>query len=576
MFDAIPEVNGQIKEKGKYIDLLKKKREILKDEKSICEGEIKKYEQLLSATAPSDDSTNFNSISKKMIALCDDSDLLIALSKDILEMNSLQENIPDHNFVEELKKETRKMRFTIPWMKILSLFANKRAQKYEDLKHKYEKNRRSLDDIFRLKKKLIVLKDRCEKQFNQKYPNKDGCPDEDCLELENKLYKMLENQYLTYFKDQEISKSKRKISAINEDVYSIYIWSQKARIGLNKAKIKNLNTEMYIVIGQRERAYEQRRNISKSIDGHKRNIDKIQKAIVSEIIDDADLIASTVISSCHAYLNGVEFDVMIMDEASQVASFMSLLPLSKCKKFILVGDNKQLQPIEEENISKEMNVSIFNRLNELYPDASTLLQTQYRMNSEISQIASEIFYDGELLTSEESANRILSLEGCDNHFLNPKIPVMFIDTSNVDYYDDEIGYGCSNLGEARYVAHIVSLFTNAGIKTEDIGVVTPYRDQRCLIKKTLEDNDINDQQVDTVHKFQGREKDVIIMSFTKSKKYSFPLEKLRFIENATLINVAITRARKKLILIGNSNTLARSELLNLIFTKIGVKNTIIL
>ena len=87
---------------------------------------------------------------------------------------------------------------------------------------------------------------------------------------------------------------------------------------------------------------------------------------------------------------------------------------------------------------------------------------------------------------------------------------------------------------------------------------------------------INHIEVDTVHKFQGREKEVIIMSFARSKKYSFPKYKLRFIENETLVNVAITRAKKKLILIGNSKTLCQSKLLNDVINKVGNENTIIL
>ena len=108
--------------------------------------------------------------------------------------------------------------------------------------------------------------------------------------------------------------------------------------------------------------------------------------------------------------------------------------------------------------------------------------------------------------------------------------------------------------EAKYIAYIVSSFIEKGIKTEDIGVVTPYRDQKRSIEEFLNDIEIQNVEVDTVHKFQGREKDIMIMSFAKSKKYSFPQYKLKFIENATLINVAITRARKKLILVGNSKT----------------------
>jgi superfamily I DNA and/or RNA helicase len=156
------------------------------------------------------------------------------------------------------------------------------------------------------------------------------------------------------------------------------------------------------------------------------------------------------------------------------------------------------------------------------------------------------------------------------------MPVVFIDTSKVAYYEDEVGSGCSNTKEAKYIAYIVSLFIKKGIKTVDIGVVTPYVKQKLLIEEFLNDIKIKDVEVDTVHKFQGREKDIIIMSFARSKKYSFPQYKLKFIENETLVNVAITRAKKKLILVGNSVTLCQSKLLQNIVNKIGNKNSILL
>ena len=302
----------------------------------------------------------------------------------------------------------------------------------------------------------------------------------------------------------------------------------------------------------------------------------MKKAIISEIINDADLIAATAISSSHYFLDDTTFDVMIMDEASQVASFMSLLPLLKCKKFILVGDNKQLQPIEEEDISKEMNLSIFNRLFEMYPDASTLLTTQYRMHESIAKITNEIFYEGKLRTSENIAKRTLSLKADRHQILNSKTPVVFVDTSKVEYYEDNIGSGCSNTKEAKYIADIISLFVKEGIKTEAIGVVTPYVKQKLLINDFLKEINIVGVEVDTVHKFQGREKEIIIMSFARSKKYSFSQYKLKFIENETLVNVAITRAKKKLILVGNSKTLCQSELLDKIIIKIGKENKVTL
>jgi len=212
----------------------------------------------------------------------------------------------------------------------------------------------------------------------------------------------------------------------------------------------------------------------------------------------------------------------------------------------------------------------------MYPKDATFLPVQYRMHKTIAQIASEIFYEGKLRTSKQAAERILNLKVGKHLFLNPKIPVVFIDTSKVAYYEDEVGFGCSNTQEAKYVAYLVSLFIKKGIKMKDIAVITPYVKQNLLIREFLDKIKIKDVEVNTVHKFQGREKDIIIMSFAKSKKYAFSSYKLRFIENNTLVNVAITRARKKLILVGNSKTLAQSQLLNKVISKIGKENSVFL
>ena len=489
-------------------------------------------------------------------------------------MNNLKSKLPNQDKLKLLKRDTRNMKLSLMGKKVSSLFSQKNKKEISKLEKEYEKNRKYLDEISKVEKEYSELKKTNETTFQKIYDDKDGTPDKDALNLEFEAYKLLEEKYFKLLEEQESSNV--KISKINKEVYGIYLESLNKKIDLIDIKIKGINTEMYSQINNRNNLHEKYVNLVASLDFYKKNIDKLIKAIISEIIENAKVIASTAVSSCHYFLDNTEFDVMIMDEASQVASFMSLLPLMKSKKFILVGDNKQLQPIEEGNISKEMNLSIFNRLFEMYPEDSTFLPTQYRMHKTIAQIANEIFYEGKLRTSKQSAERILNLKVGKHLFLNPKIPVVFIDTSKVNYYEDEVGAGCSNAQEAKYVAYLVSLFIKKGIKAKDIGIITPYVKQCYLIEEFLDNIKIKGVEVNTVHKFQGREKDIIIMSFAKSKKYSFPLYKLKFIENKTLVNVAITRARKKLILVGNSKTLNQSKLLDTVFCKIGCKNSIIL
>ena len=581
LYNIIPKVRKEMRLVQDGITRIMSKRNDMDKEKSHLliekqDIEKQKSQAIISAPTINGDSEKEPSINNEMTILNQKSKDCLDLSKNILQMNDLEARIPEAEHILQLKKLTRSMKYSLLSKKVSSLFSLTDNKELNKLKQKYEKNRKYLDDISEYQQQCNHLKKKCEKQFNRIYPDKDGHPDRDALIYEFKSCKILKNQYLPAFRKQEMSNTEKRTMEINQDVYTVYLESLEIKIDLHTAKIKGLNTDIHIQIKHKEELLRQEANFYSSLDFHKRSVDKLKKDIISEIINDADLIAATAISSSHYFLDDINFDVMIMDEASQVSSFMSLLPLLKCKKFILVGDNKQLQPIEEEDMSKEMNLSIFNRLFEMYPDASTLLTTQYRMHESIAQIANVIFYEGKLRTSENVAKRILSLKADSHQFLNPQTPVVFIDTSKVEYYDDNVGSGCSNTEEAKYIAHIVSLFVKDGIKTEEIGVVTPYVKQKYLIKSFLKETKIMDAEVDTVHKFQGREKDIIIISFARSKKYGLSQYTLKFIENETLVNVAITRAKKKLILVGNSKTLCQSELLDKIIIKIGNENKVTL
>lgn len=576
LFKLIPTIKDEISLIQDKINQSKNVKQNFNNELDNLIAEKQKYDELILIPIHSKISGDMSSINDELSLINEKSETYLSLSRNILQMNELQTQIPEVEHIQQLKNMVRNMKFSILGKKVSSFFSKTNNKELEKLKQEYEKNRKYLDEIPELKKKYAHLKKICEEESNRIYSSENGSPDKDALNLEFRAYEILEKRYLPILKEHEILNINRRVSEINQEVYTIYVDSLNRKIDLVDVKIKGLNTELYIQINHKEDLHKQYLNRLSSLDFYKKNVDKLIKAIMSDIINRADLIATTAVSSCHYFLDDITFDVMIMDEATQVASFMSLLPLLKCKKFILVGDNRQLQPIEEEDISKDMNLSIFNRFFEIYPKASTFLSTQYRMHKSIAQIANEIFYEGKLRTSEKVAERILILKAGKNQFLNPKIPVVFIDTSKVAYYEDEVGSGCSNTKEAKYIAYIVSLFIKKGIKREDIGVVTPYVKQKIQIEEFLKDIKIRDVEVDTVHKFQGREKDIIIISFARSKKYSFPQYKLRFIENGTLVNVAITRAKKKLILVGNSGTLCQSKLLKNVIDKIGNTNSIIL
>ncbi len=292
-------------------------------------------------------------------------------------------------------------------------------------------------------------------------------------------------------------------------------------------------------------------------------IDNIKNNIQSDIVKNIKIIASTVLSSSSFITKDMEFDYVIMDEASQVPVYLALIPLMKTNRFILIGDNKQLQPIGNSNASYLLNKSIFNLLIEKYPNNYTFLNIQYRMNQQISDVASKLYYDGKLLTGDNVKNQKINIIN-DNSFLLNDDAITFIDTSNVNFDESEVGGGCCNRYESSLVVSIVKSLLSNNIPEEEIGVITPYKKQKLYLQKLLDSEEIN-VECDTIYRFQGREKDVILLSFCKSLNMSLTKFQKKFLADKNQLNVSITRSRKKLIIIGNYDMLSgASNIMNLV------------
>ena len=338
LFKLIPKAKEEINLAQRSIDQSKNTTKILNNELDNFTLEKKKYEELLSISIDNASITDTSSIINELDKINEKSESCLLLSRNILQMNNLQAKIPDPIYIKNLKKSTRNMKLFIFGKKVFSLFSKKNEEELKSLEKEYGKNRKYLDETFELEKKYNKLKKSTADEFSKIYPDGNGFPDKDTLNLEFKAYRTLEDKYFPVLKEQEISNTKIITSKINQEVYAIYLDSLKKKVELLDIKIKGINTEMYIQINHKDDLHKKYINLVFSLDFCKKNIDKLIKSIITDIIDKADIIASTAVSSCHHFLDNTNFDVMIMDEASQVASFMSLLPLMKCKKFILVYD----------------------------------------------------------------------------------------------------------------------------------------------------------------------------------------------------------------------------------------------
>ncbi len=306
----------------------------------------------------------------------------------------------------------------------------------------------------------------------------------------------------------------------------------------------------------------------------KLEVENIKQNIQYDILQTTKIFASTVLSSSSYLTKDIDFDYVIMDEASQVPVYLALIPLMKTTKFILIGDNKQLQPIRNNNASYLLNKSIFNLLIDKYPDNFTFLNIQYRMNQEISDIASKLYYDGRLLTGDNVKYQKIIL---NNHksFLLDDNPLSIIDTSNINFDESNVSGGCCNKYESEIILNLLSNLKCNGISLDEIGIITPYKKQKLYIQKLLRKNELN-VECDTIYRFQGREKDVILVSFCKSSPKSLTKFQKNFLADENQLNVSITRSRKKLILVGNFDMIKSADNIKKLIDRISEENILYL
>ena len=256
---------------------------------------------------------------------------------------------------------------------------------------------------------------------------------------------------------------------------------------------------------------------------------------------DAQVVAATTAACGSRALREQQFDVAVVDEAGQLTEPGTFLATNLADRFVLVGDHQQLPPVVR--AENELRTSLFERLIERYPDAGVMLDRQYRMSQRVQYFSSREFYDGQLrpATGDVAAQRLDDLPGVSIDSLPASIhdPVSFVDP-------DGVATGNTNPIEADRVAAIVEAFVEAGVEREDIGVIAPFRAQVAEISRRLPNT-----AVDTVDRFQGSAKEVIVVSFVATGDLDSPI-----FEDYRRVNVALTRAKKALVLVGDAEALA--------------------
>lgn len=299
--------------------------------------------------------------------------------------------------------------------------------------------------------------------------------------------------------------------------------------------------------------------VNSRINRLRKRAEELEVKINMELFDNARVVASTLVGSNSNLLTGRHFSTLFVDEAGQALEAATWIAIRKAQRVVLAGDHLQLPPTikcfeaERSGLSRTMMEMVVDR----WPQCVTLLNTQYRMNSLIMQFPSDWFYGGGLRAAQEvEARGILDFD----------TPMEWIDTSELGFTEQVKGAGCSkvNVQEAEhFVAELEKYVLRIGVERIlderiDFGLISPYKAQvqymRRLVKSRASLRPLRGLlTIDTIDGFQGQERDVVFISLVRSNDDG----KIGFLSDLRRMNVAITRARMKVVVIGNAATLSR-------------------
>ena len=287
----------------------------------------------------------------------------------------------------------------------------------------------------------------------------------------------------------------------------------------------------------------------------------LERQAVESVLDRSRVICAT--NSFNEDLIGERwFDLAVIDEACQGTEPSCWVPLIRADKMVLAGDHMQLPPtvISKQAADEGFSTSLMERQIQIWGDEVTcLLNVQYRMNEEIMNFSSSQFYDNQLVADESVARHLLSTNAMidENELTNRA--VRFVDTAGANW-DEELepdGESKRNPREADLVLTLVRRLNSLGVSAGDIAVIAPYAAQVRLLRGKFREglSSVSDLEIDTVDGFQGREKEVVIISLVRSNDKN----EIGFLGDTRRMNVALTRARRKLIVIGDSSTIGGHE-----------------
>ncbi len=287
----------------------------------------------------------------------------------------------------------------------------------------------------------------------------------------------------------------------------------------------------------------------RDINKNYREIRDLESRIINDVLSGAEVLCTTNIGAGHFTLQDRKFPIVLIDEATQASEPSSLVPIVKgARQLILVGDHRQLPPtvISQNAEDGGLNIPLFERLID-NGIPSHMLTTQYRMHSTIREFPSARFYDNRL---EDGCNDSERPPAAGFLWPDWNKPVAFVPVHGSEI-QDPTSSSKSNMDEAAMVVQIVNDLLAAGdLSPEDVGVISPYSGQVRLIRR-LFDEAVEGLEIKSVDGYQGREKEIIVLSTVRSNTEG----NVGFLSDYRRLNVALTRAKRGLIVIGDDRTL---------------------
>jgi len=286
---------------------------------------------------------------------------------------------------------------------------------------------------------------------------------------------------------------------------------------------------------------------------------RIEEGITENLIEKAQVITATLVGANHYTIRDLKFNTVIIDEAGQALEPACWIPLLKAKKVVFAGDHCQLPPTIKSSVAARngLSTTLFEKCVSLHPESVVLLEEQYRMNQVIMGYSSNVFYGDKLRAHASVANELL---------LSNDLPLEFIDTAGCGFNEKQEGTSLSNAEEAefllkhlsKYIVEFQQQYNQTNFPT--IAIISPYKTQVHVLRDLISQSEelkeiIHKISVNTIDSFQGQERDIVYISLTRSNNE----RNIGFLSDIRRMNVAITRAKKKLVVIGDGATISSSE-----------------